>query len=83
MPESEGHEEHDPTEEELLEEGALDSSEEGFMKGYSEQEEAGECAECGVSLRDKKTSREIDGEDYYFCSKECAKEFEETLAKEQ
>jgi len=64
--------------EKLMEE--LESSEEGFMKGYSDEEEVGECAECGSAVNEEnKIEKEIDGETVTFCSKSCAVEFEENL----
>lgn len=59
-----------------------EEEEEGFMEGYNEEEEVEECAECGVALKPgKRLAREIEGEEYLFCSKSCADEFEETLAQ--
>ena len=56
------------------------STEEGFIEGYAKDEEVTECAECGGAVReDKKEVKEIEGETYTFCSKHCAKEFEETI----
>lgn len=75
-----GDNETDPTEEQMVDQEALDSSEEGFLKGYADEEKFDECAECGVVLREKKISKEIAGESYSFCSKACATEFEETMA---
>ncbi|MBI2112829.1 hypothetical protein HYT52_04800 [Candidatus Woesearchaeota archaeon] len=72
----------DATEEQMVESGGLDSSEEGFLKGYSEDEDVDECAECGSACpEDKKVVKEFDGESYSFCSKQCAKEFEESLGE--
>jgi hypothetical protein len=56
-----------------------EDSESGFMKGYVDDEEVEECAECGSAIHDKKVVKTIDGELYVFCSEICAKEFEETL----
>ncbi len=70
----------DPTDEQMVEQEALDSSEEGFLKGYSDEEEMQECAECGTRLKEKRVAKEIAGEEYLFCSKACATEFEETMA---
>ncbi|MBS3124299.1 hypothetical protein J4437_06760 [Candidatus Woesearchaeota archaeon] len=58
--------------------GSLDSQDEGFIKGYSEEEEVSECAECGLAVKEeKKVVREIEGESFTFCSEDCAKDFEE------
>ena len=62
------------------EEDVEEETEEGFMKGYSDEEEVEECAECGTAIKKKKVTREIEGEEYPFCSEICAKEFEESLA---
>lgn len=59
-----------------------EEDDEGFTQGYSEEDKAEECAECGITLRHKKKiSKSIEGEEYLFCSDECAKDFEESLAK--
>ncbi|HLD40439.1 MAG TPA: hypothetical protein VJB13_04845 [Candidatus Nanoarchaeia archaeon] len=64
--------------EKLMEE--LESSEEGFLKGYSDEEEVGECAECGSAVNEEnRVEKEVDGEKIAFCSKSCAEEFEENL----
>lgn len=69
----------DNNDEEHIEE---EEEDEGFSKGYSEEDEAEECAECGVTLRHKKkVTKSIEGEEYVFCSDECAKDFEESMAK--
>lgn len=76
--------EADPTEEQLLDAGELDSSEEGFLKGYSADDEVVECNECGTACREeKRIIREINEEKHIFCSKTCADEYEESLAKEE
>ena len=68
-------------EEEWSDQGG-DSSEEGFQKGYSEEEKVLECAECGAAVREeKKFLKEIEGEEYVFCSKMCAQEFEESVGE--
>lgn len=63
------------------EEEILDEEEEGFMEGYEKEEEVVECAECGLAIKKKKVTREIEGEEYVFCSNACADEFEETMAQ--
>lgn len=71
--------EKDLTEEQLLDADGLDDAEEGFMRGYSHDEEVEECKECGsVLFDDKKVYREINGEKHSFCSSDCADDFEET-----
>ncbi|MEK6809438.1 MAG: hypothetical protein AABY40_02085 [Nanoarchaeota archaeon] len=65
--------------EKLMEE-SLETPEEGFLKGYSDEEEVGECAECGSAVNEEnRLEKEIDGETLTFCSKSCAEEFEENL----
>lgn len=60
-----------------------ESDEEGFMEGYEEDEKVEECAECGIAIKEgKKVLREIEGEEYAFCSESCAKEFEESVKTE-
>ena len=61
-------------------EGDSDTPEDGFLKGYSEDEEVEECAECGGAVgEEKKVAKEIEGESYVFCSKHCKEEFEESF----
>jgi len=72
--------EKDATEEQLVDAGGLDSTEEGFIKGYADDDEVIECAECGSAVReDKKIVKEINSESYTFCSKGCAQDFEESI----
>jgi hypothetical protein len=74
--------EHDETKEQMLEEGEIDSSEEAFMRGYSEDEEVEECAECGAAIHEKKVAKVIEEEPRTFCSDLCAKEYEESLGEQ-
>lgn len=61
-------------------EDSLESSEEGFMRGYSNEDETDECAECGSAVsEEKRIEKEVDGEKLAFCSEACAAEFEENL----
>jgi len=63
--------------EEQVEEEA-DAPEEGFIKGYAEDEEVSECAECGGAVKEeKKLTKEFDSESFIFCCKDCAKDFED------
>lgn len=77
--------ENDPSEEQLLEQGEIESTEEAFLRGYAEDEEVTECAECGKAIEreDKRVSKEINNETYTFCSKDCAKDFEESVKTEE
>ena len=64
----------------VLEQDGLESSEEGFMKGYSDDEVVEECAECGSAIDEEgRVTKEIDKDFHKFCSKDCAEEFEENL----
>lgn len=69
------------TKEEPTEQGEQEP-EESFMAGYEEDEEKQECAECGTAIisEKKKVVKEIEGETYNFCSKQCAQEFEDGLS---
>jgi len=61
---------------------ADDSPDGGFMRGYAEDEEVIECAECGTAVKEeKKVARKIGDEEYFFCSKMCAHDFEESVAE--
>ena len=52
------------------------------MEGYLEDEETTECAECGGAVSpEKKVTKAFEGEEYAFCSANCAEEFEESLAQ--
>ena len=59
----------------------LDEEDES-LEEFTQDEEVEECAECGIAIKDKnkKVTQEIEGEEYTFCSVNCAKEFAETLA---
>lgn len=66
---------------EETEPGEIDSDtpEDAFMRGYSEEEKVDECAECGCALKEKKVTKEIEGEVYRFCSEDCLEDFEDSL----
>lgn len=62
--------------EELVEDDEIDAWEEGFSEGAEGKGELATCAHCGKVLNQSKKKlieREIDGELFLFCSKECAK----------
>ncbi len=60
-----------------------DSPDGGFMRGYEEDEVVIECAECGTAVKEeKKLTRKIGDEEYFFCSKTCAHDFEESMVQE-
>ena len=64
----------------VLEQDGLESSEEGFMKGYSDDEEVEECVECGSAVEEeKKVTKEVDGETHIFCSETCLEEYEDSM----
>jgi hypothetical protein len=67
------------SEEPTVEQGALDTSEEGFMKGYMDDDDGKECAECGDAIRTDFVEKAIDGEKHIFCTELCAQEFEEGI----
>ena len=74
--------EEDTLEEELnepvIEEDEADDD--AFAKGYKDEDEVLECAECGGAVKEgKKVIRAIAEEDYTFCCKECADDFQESL----
>lgn len=62
-----------------IEQGGLSSTEEGFMKGYLDEDEIKECSECGTALRNSVIAKEIEGEELYFCSRSCVEEYKESL----
>jgi len=67
-------------EKENVEEGDSASDDEGFIDGFMEDDEITECAECGGAVtEEKKVVKEIEGEEYTFCSDACAKEYQEGL----
>ena len=57
------------------EDDTITDSEEGFMEGYEEGDSAVKCANCGTILEDDFIEREINGEEFRFCSEECAETF--------
>jgi YHS domain-containing protein len=61
------------------------SEEDDSLDGFDDDDDvADECAECGTAVaKEKKIVKNIDGEEYTFCSKECAEEFEESLREEE
>ncbi|PIN74407.1 hypothetical protein COV20_00065 [Candidatus Woesearchaeota archaeon CG10_big_fil_rev_8_21_14_0_10_45_16] len=64
------------------EEGTVqeEEQEDGFMRGYLDEEDVKECAECGAAINEEKeVVKEIEEETYHFCSEACAKEFEDTI----
>ncbi len=61
-----------------IEDGAVDSSEEAFMKGYEDEGNAKACPECGMAF-DEGVTKEVDGEVQTFCSTGCAEDYEESL----
>ena len=57
------------------------SAEEGFIKGFESEDDPDECAECGAAINpEKQVVKEIEGEKYKFCSKDCSEEFEEGMS---
>ena len=75
--------EQDSQGEQLVEHGEIDSTEEAFIRGYSEEDNVIECAECGAAVNEeKKVIKEINDEEYIFCSELCAKEFAESIGEQ-
>jgi len=73
-------EDKDSTSEQMVDQGGLDSSEEAFMKGYAEEDEVIECAECGSGIEDdKKIVEVVDEETLTFCSQSCADDYKESI----
>ena len=70
--------------EELIdEEDEITDVDEGFMKGYEEEEKTTNCKNCGALLVNENiVEEEINDEVYRFCSSECASEFEQKKRKE-
>lgn len=65
----------------VTDEEELSSPEEGFMQGYMDDGEVGECAECGVALTEEKrtVTKSFEEEAYFFCSESCASDFKDSL----
>jgi len=63
-----------------LEADEIDEIEEGFMKGYNEEESMAECANCGKILTEDIVEEEFDGELFRFCCEDCARKFEQKHA---
>jgi hypothetical protein len=53
----------------------ITNSDEGFMEGYDSGEKTARCAKCNKILEDDFHEKEIEGEDYRFCSESCAETF--------
>ena len=63
--------------EELMEnEDEITDVDEGFMKGYEEEEKLSECGQCNKVLENNVVEREFNDELLRFCSSECASEYE-------
>ncbi|MBT4334826.1 hypothetical protein HOD61_03380 [archaeon] len=63
--------------ESLEENDEINEAEEGFMKGYDEETNPSECANCHDLLEDDEVHEVIiSGTEYRFCSETCAEKFE-------
>ena len=63
--------------EKLVEDDEIEPWEQGFMQGAEGGGQGAKCRKCGKPLVDKEiVEKEIDGENYRFCSEECANKFE-------
>ncbi|MEK6839524.1 MAG: hypothetical protein AABX72_01165 [Nanoarchaeota archaeon] len=71
--------------EELMEEeDEITDIDEGFMKGYEDEEKIAECQNCGnLLVNEKVVEEEFDNQTYMFCTSECASEFETKRAKKK
>lgn len=68
--------------EEELEDDEMTPEEGGFMEGYEEDKSVVKCANCGHMLDlDKVLEEKIKGQNYRFCSKNCAESFNKKLPK--
>ena len=61
------------------EDGEISSEEEGFIKGFEDEEEAEECAECGSAMHEEIVTKIIDGEAVKFCGNACATDYEDSI----
>jgi len=64
--------------EELIEDGEISASEEGFMEGAEDRGELNCCSQCGKLLQEDKEGiyeRKFDGEIKLFCSSEHAEHY--------
>ena len=62
--------------EEAMEADEINDLEEGFMKGYDDEEELVKCAKCKRLVTEANAiEKEINNETYVFCSQQCAKTF--------
>ncbi|MAG60158.1 hypothetical protein CL619_00070 [archaeon] len=61
------------------EDGEISSEEEGFLKGFEEDEETIECAECGSAVHEEAVHKVIDGENMIFCSDICAQDYADSI----
>ena len=62
--------------EEAMEADEIDDLEEGFMKGYDDEEALVKCAKCKRLVAEANAvEKEIKSETYIFCSPQCAKNF--------
>ncbi len=61
----------------MADEDEITDVEEGFMKGYEEDEKSALCQNCKKVLEDEESIVEIDykGDTYRFCSEDCAEKF--------
>ncbi len=79
---NEGIYEEEGRKELIDEEDEITDVDEGFMKGYEEEEKLAECSNCGKVLNKKTVEEEFNGKVYRFCSSDCAEEYEQTLKEE-
>jgi hypothetical protein len=54
--------------------------EDGFMRGFMEDEDVDTCSECGAALDEEHSvKKELEGETHGFCSNACLKEYQESV----
>lgn len=68
-----------PVERFSTDDGEVSSEEEGFMKGFEDEDETIECAECGCAVHEEAVRKVIDGETMTFCSDVCAQDYVDNL----
>ncbi len=50
-----------------------------FMKGFEDEDEVEECAECGRAIHENPIAKAIKGESLQFCTVECSDDHEESV----
>ena len=58
-----------------------DDDDDDYLKGFEDEEEVEECAECGSALRDNCITKEVAGEVLKFCCEACVKDYEDSIGQ--